>query len=205
MPTGKVGRDQGDVHGYGNPHYTLNPRNAQRMTVTLLKAMIAVDPANAQVFKQNAKALVKSLADVAEDIRRKFEPYAGLKVVTFHGAWVYFADAIPMQLVGTIEPKPSITPSAAQVQQTIDLMKREGVKVVICETYDDDKIARYVADQAGAKMIVLADHVDGLPGTESYQKLFESNVEKLIETALSAGVEPKSGTQPASAKAGDAR
>src|SRR3989440_9753406 len=35
VPTGKIGRDQGDVHAYGNPHFTLNPQNAQRMTVTL--------------------------------------------------------------------------------------------------------------------------------------------------------------------------
>src|SRR5213596_2476978 len=41
VPTGKVGRDQGDVHAYGNPHFTGNPQNAQRMAVTLVKAMIA--------------------------------------------------------------------------------------------------------------------------------------------------------------------
>lgn len=206
VPTGKVGRDQGDVHGYGNPHFTLNPKVAQRMTVTLLKAMIVNDPANAAEYKQNAKALVKSLGEVADDIRRKFEPYSGLKVVTFHGAWVYFADAISIDVVGTIEPKPSITPSAGQMQQTIDLMKREGVKVVICETYDDDKLARYVADQAGAKMVVLADHVNGLPGTETYQKLFEVDVDRLITTAQTAGVVPQAtASVPAQAKAPHAR
>src|SRR6266513_2839151 len=46
VPTGKVDRSMGDVHGYGNPHYTANPANAQRMAVTLVKAMIAVDPKN---------------------------------------------------------------------------------------------------------------------------------------------------------------
>src|SRR5947209_16892246 len=51
VPTGKVGRDQGDVHAYGNPHFTGNPQNAQRMTVTLLQAMIKADPANADLYK----------------------------------------------------------------------------------------------------------------------------------------------------------
>jgi zinc/manganese transport system substrate-binding protein len=188
VPQGRVGRDRGDVHAYGNPHYTLNPKIAQRMTVTLVKAMIAVDPANADTYRTNAKELVTSLGEVGKEIRQKFEPYAGLKVVTFHKAWEYFVDAVPIEIVGTIEPKPAITPSAAQVQATIDMMRREGVKVVICETYDDDKLARYVAEQAGAKMVVLPDHVLGVPEADSYQKLFRYDVQKLIETAKAAGV-----------------
>ena len=191
VPQGKVGRDQGDVHAYGNGHFTLNPRIAQRLTVTLVKAMIAADPANGDYYKANAKKLVTELAAVGREIRETFEPYAGLKVVTFHKAWEYFADAVPMEIVGTIEPKPSITPSPAQVRRTIDLMKQQGVKVVICETYDDDKLARYVADQAGATMIVLPDHVLGMPEVDSYQKLFRYDARKIIEAAKAAGVDPR--------------
>ena len=55
VPTGKIGRDQGDVHSYGNPHFTLNPQIAQRMAVTLVKAMIAADPANADSIKPTPK------------------------------------------------------------------------------------------------------------------------------------------------------
>jgi zinc/manganese transport system substrate-binding protein len=192
VPTGRVGRDQGDVHAYGNPHFTLNPQNAQRMAVTLAKAMMANDPANADLYKANARKFVEGMADLSREIRERFKPYDGLKVVTFHKAWEYFADAVPFDFVGAIEEKVGITPSAAYVKRVIDLMKEQRVKVVICETYDDDKLARYVADQAGAKMVVLPDHVLGLPEADTYQKLFRYNVEKLIETAKAAGVEPKS-------------
>ncbi len=191
VPEGKIDRSQGDVHAYGNPHYQLNPANAQRMAVTLLKAMVAADPANADYYKANAKKLVLDLADVAKEIRERFAPYAGLKVVTFHNAWGYFADAVPIQVAGTIEPKPAITPSPAQVDETIRRMKEQGVKVVIVETYDDDKLAKYVADQAGAQLVRLPDHVLGVPEADSYQKLFRYDVDKLIEAAKAAGIEPK--------------
>jgi zinc/manganese transport system substrate-binding protein len=191
VPTGRVGRDQGDIHAYGNPHYTLNPQNAQRMAVTLVKAMIANDPANADFYKENAKKFVLSMAALGKEMKEKFKPYEGLKVVTFHKAWEYFADAVPIDVVAAIEEKVGITPSAAYVKKVIDLMKEQGVKIVICETYDDDKLAQYVADQAGAKMIVLPDHVLGVPEAKTYQELFRYDVDKLIETAKSAGVQPK--------------
>jgi zinc/manganese transport system substrate-binding protein len=190
VPQGKIGRDQGDVHAYGNPHYTLNPQIAQRMTVTLVKAMCAVDPANADFYKTNAKKFVTEMADLSKEIKEKFKPYDGLKVVTFHKAWSYFADAVPIDVVGTIEEKVGITPSAAYVKRLIDLMKQQNVKVVICETYDDAKLAQYVADQAGAKAITLPDHVLGVPEADSYQNLFRYDVNKLIETAKAAGVQP---------------
>ena len=79
--------------------------------------MAQADPANAGVYVANAKRFVQELGDIAKQIREEFKPYDGLKVITFHAAWDYFADAIPIQIVGTIEPKPGITPSPAQVQQ----------------------------------------------------------------------------------------
>jgi ABC-type Zn uptake system ZnuABC Zn-binding protein ZnuA len=190
-PTGRLDRSMGDVHAYGNPHYTLNPQVAQRTVVTLAKAMVRLDSANAQFYLANAQRFIKELGTVAKQIRGEFKPYEGLKVVTFHAAWDYFADAIPFQIVGTIEPKPGITPSPAQVQQTIDMMKRLEVKVVICETWDDVRLAQYVADQAGAKMVVLPDHVNGVPGVDTYVKLFQYDTQKLVETAKAAGVQPK--------------
>lgn len=192
VPTGRIDRSLGDVHAYGNTHYTLDPRVAQRMAVTLVKAMVAADPANADLYKANAKRFVTEMGDVGREIRRAFAPYAGLKVITYHrGAWDYFADAAGIEIADTIEQKVMITPSPAEVRALIERAKRDGVRVVICGTYNDAKLAQYVADQIGGRMVVLPDHVNGAAGVDSYQKLFRHNAEKLIETARAAGVEPK--------------
>ncbi len=194
VPSGKVDRAAGDMHAFGNPHYTLNPQIAQQMTATLARAMAENDPQNAELYRTNAKALVNVFADIAREMRTKFAPYSGLKVVTFHKSWDYFADAIDITIVGTIEPQVSITPSPSQVQKIVQLMKSQDVRVVICETYDDSKLAQFVADQAGAKMVVLPDHVLGVPEADTYQKLFRYDLDKLIDTAKAAGIEPKPGS-----------
>ena len=54
---------------------------------------------------------------------------------------------------------------------------------MITETWDDVRLAQYVADQAGAVMILLPDHVNGVAGIDTYAKLFEYDTQKLIEAA----------------------
>jgi ABC-type Zn uptake system ZnuABC Zn-binding protein ZnuA len=191
VPEGKIDRSMGDVHAFGDPHYTGSPANAQRMAATLARALAAADPANADFYRQNARRLVIELSDLHKELKGKLAPYAGLKVVTFHKAWGYFADAFGIRVAGTVEPKPGITPSPAEVKNVIDTMRREGVKVVIVETYGDASLARSVAHQAGAVVIVLPDHVRGASGVDTCQDLFRHNVERIIEAARSAGVEPR--------------
>src|SRR5882672_9364597 len=72
VPTGKIDRSMGDVHAYGNPHYTLNPQNAQRMAATLVKAMIVADPKNGDFYKENAKKFVNDMAELSREIKETF-------------------------------------------------------------------------------------------------------------------------------------
>src|SRR6266513_2401199 len=102
VPTGKVDRSQGDVHAYGNPHYTSSPAVGMHMTATLAKAMIEADPANADLYRANARKLVTDLADVHRQLRAELAPYRGLKIVTYHKAWEYFADAFGIEFVALI-------------------------------------------------------------------------------------------------------
>jgi len=191
VPTQKIDRSMGDVHAYGNPHFSCSPEAAEVMTVTLVKAMCENDPSNAEFYKANAKKLVTELADVHQKLKAELQPYAPLKVVTFHKAWDYFADSFGLEVVTTIEPKPLITPSPAEMKKTIDTMKEQNVKIVIVETYSNYSQAKYVADEAGAQLLVLPDHVNGVPEADSYQKLFSYDVHKLIDAAKAAGIQPR--------------
>ena len=131
------------------------------------------------------------MADLTKKLKAEFAPYSGLKVVTFHKAWEYFADAFDINIVTTIEPKPLITPSPAEMRKTIETMRSQNVKIVIVETYSSYDQAKSIADAVGAQLITLPDHVNGVSGTDSYQQLFVYNVHKLMEAARRAGIEPK--------------
>ena len=188
VPVGRVDRSMGDQHAYGNPHYTLSGDHAGRMVVTLVRAMAAADPANADAYRANAKAVIASIADAQREARAMLAPYRGMKVYAFHDAWDYLADGLGITVAGTIEPQPGITPSAAQVRQVIERMKADDARVVIVETYSDQDLARRVAEAAGAQVVVLPDHVNGVPEADTYQNLLRYNARRLAEAARAAGV-----------------
>jgi zinc/manganese transport system substrate-binding protein len=187
VPAGRIDRSMGDIHIHGNPHYMIDPRNVARMAATLARAMAAADAKNAEFYRENARKLVVEITGLHQELLGQLEPYRGLKVVTFHDGWGYFADAFGIEIVATIEPRPSVTPSAAEMRRVIQTMKREEVKIVIVETYNSREQARHVAEAAGAQLLVLPDHVHGMPGADSYQALFRHNIAKLIEAARAGG------------------
>ncbi len=195
----KVDRAQGDIHAYGNPHFGVSPVAAQRMVATLAKAMMDNDPPNVDTYKANAVALVKDIAATYAKLQKDMEPYKGLKVITYHKAWIYFEEDFGIEEVGNIEAKVGITPSGAEIKAAIEKAKAADVKVVIVETYDSLSEAKSVAAAVGAVAVVLPDEVNGIEGIDSFQKLMTYDVTKIIEAARQAGFKPVA-SQPAPSK-----
>ncbi|MEA2871614.1 MAG: manganese/iron transport system substrate-binding protein, partial [Hyphomicrobiales bacterium] len=57
-----VGPGDGHAHGSGNPHYWLDPKNAEIITGTILETLSRLDPANAARYETNRAAFLATLA-----------------------------------------------------------------------------------------------------------------------------------------------
>ncbi|PYN51957.1 MAG: hypothetical protein DMD94_23940 [Candidatus Rokuibacteriota bacterium] len=64
--------------------------------------------------------------------------------------------------------------------RVIRQMKDEKIKVLIVEPWNDMKLATRVADEAGAKAVVLASMVGGVKGADSYIGAIDHNVKALV-------------------------
>jgi ABC-type Zn uptake system ZnuABC Zn-binding protein ZnuA len=56
VPSGQVTRAEGDVHPYGNPHYTTDPLNDKIVADTIAQAFSQLRPADAEYFAGRKKA-----------------------------------------------------------------------------------------------------------------------------------------------------
>jgi len=56
-----LSRSEGDVHPYGNPHYLIDPLNAETVAGTIAEALKKADPGSAAIYEDGRKAFVKRL------------------------------------------------------------------------------------------------------------------------------------------------
>jgi ABC-type Zn uptake system ZnuABC Zn-binding protein ZnuA len=60
-------------------------------------------------------------------------------------------------------------------------MRADGIKVILVEPWNDRKLADRVADEAGAKALVLAPMVGGVKGIDTYLDTIDYNVRALAD------------------------
>src|SRR5437867_7975937 len=55
VPTGPIDRSLGDVHPFGNPHFTVDPLNGRLIARLIAERFCAIAPMDCEVFKANLK------------------------------------------------------------------------------------------------------------------------------------------------------
>jgi ABC-type Zn uptake system ZnuABC Zn-binding protein ZnuA len=178
---GGLSRAFGDIHVYGNTHYLLDPMNGIIVARTIAAALERADPEHRELYSENLEALGKRLSALTDRLVERMKPYRGTSVVAYHRTWPYFLRRFSLEKIAEVEPKPGIAPGPRHITQVAEQMTQKGVRVVIVETFSNRKIAERVAERADARAVVLAQEVHALPGVDSYERLFEYNVDALIE------------------------
>jgi zinc/manganese transport system substrate-binding protein len=181
IPTTAVTRALGDVHPLGNPHYWLDPENGRRVARGIEAKFAEMRPSDASYFQQRLQDFGQRLTEAEKRWDAEMAPYHGRKVVGYHNSWPNFAKHFQLDVVGFIEPRPGIPPTPSHTIQLIDLMKREGVKVVMVEPYFDLKTPNSIGAATGAQVVVMLPSVGGEPQITDYFKLFDYDIALLTK------------------------
>lgn len=180
-PAGPVDRSRGDVHPEGNPHYSLDPVNAPRITANIVEGLVRVAPGHAAAFEVRRREFLARLEAALARWQKTLESARGVKVVTYHEYFDYFLRRFGLAVAGAIEDRPGIPPSPAHVADLARRVRTEGIRLVILEPWSDRKLGELVAREGGARTIQLAPGVGGGPGVATYLDLFDHNVRILAE------------------------
>ena len=139
----------------GNPHVWVSPSGARAQVDNIARALSAADPANAARYATNAAAYNARLSAFETRMKSELAPFAGRSVVAQHDSFPYLARDLDLKIVGVIEDKNGHEPDAAELARTIDLVRDQKVRVVLAEPQYSDRLARAVARESGAKVLVL--------------------------------------------------
>jgi len=172
----------GDVHPYGNPHYILDPVLAETAIDNIYKALVAFAPQYQAEFTRNRDAYLAKLNGKIAEWEKEAKPLKGVKFISYHEEWSYFAKRFGMDYFGTVELRPGIDPTPRHIEELIAGMKAEHVPIVIREPQFPERVPRRIAEQTGATMIMLPIMPGGVPDTETYIKMEDYIVHTMVTT-----------------------
>jgi ABC-type Zn uptake system ZnuABC Zn-binding protein ZnuA len=175
-----VGPSDGHAHGSGNPHHWLDPKNADIITGNILEVLARVDPQNSPYYEANRIAFLQRLEAKIGEWTAKLAPLQSRPIIAYHNDWAYFARRFRLNFAGFIEQRPGVPPSPSHLAELIRVMREQNVRIVVRQPYEPEKDTRFLADKAGAKIVLLAGSVGGLPGARDYISLFDANVAALL-------------------------
>ena len=180
IPAGQVTRAMGDVHPLGNPHYWLDPQNGRRIAKAFLTKFSEMDTADAAFFQQHYDDFDKRLAAAEKGWEAKMAPYKGRKVVTYHRSWPNFCERFGLNVIDYVEPRPGIPPTPSHTLELINIMKREGIKLILVEPYFDLRTPNSVARGVDGEVAQLMPSVGGLKQITTYFQLFDYDIDLLV-------------------------
>ena len=183
VPTTRVNRSMGDVHPFGNPHYTADPGLAPVVTRNILDGLARLAPEHRAAFERQRQAFLARLEPALARWQATLAPLQSARLVVYHNDLGYFFKRFGLTQLGTIEDRPGIPPSPAHLARLVREMKDARARViVVVEPWSDQKLASRVAEQAGATIAVVNARL-GAPGPEGYITSVDANVAALAQAA----------------------
>jgi zinc/manganese transport system substrate-binding protein len=175
-------RIDGDMHPEGNPHFNTDPHNGRRTAVTVCDGLCRAHPEHAAAFRSNLDDYLKRFDRKLREWEVLARPLAGVKIVSYHKSWGYFAQTYGLDVVGEIELAPGVAPTPAHLAKLVRLIESEKVALIIKEHYYSDRYPRFLEEKTGVAVVTLPNMSGGSPQTAKYFDFIEHN----IKTVLSA-------------------
>ncbi len=170
-------------NGATNPHLWLNVANAARYVARIADALVQVDAAGAPSYRARAAAYTRRLQDLDAWARAQIEtiPLEQRRLVSFHDAFPYFADAYGLQIVGSVVAAPGQDPGAADVARLVDAIRAAHVRAVFAEPQFNPALVQAVAREAGVRVVTdLYDDTLGPPPVDTYEGMIRWDVERVV-------------------------
>ena len=176
-----VDRSQGDVHPQGNPHIHLHPRNIERVAEALAGRLAELDAANAATYRANAEDFLRRWEEARVGWEERAEALAGMRLVSHHRSFSYLADWLGLDIVATLEPKPGIPPSGAQLARLLEQLTPAPPAGIIRAQFENEKPAHWLSDRLSIPVIEMAFTVGGAERADDLFGLYEHTIATLEE------------------------
>jgi zinc/manganese transport system substrate-binding protein len=175
-----VDRSQGDIHPQGNPHVHLDPRNIRRIATALVERLVDLDAANAALYESRHSDFQERWSAAMADWDERKLQVVGLRLASHHRSFSYLARWLGLDIVATLESKPGIPPSGAQLAALLEGLTPSPPSGVIRTPYENEKPSLWLSKRLDIPELILPYTVGGDAANDLFA-LFSETIRILEE------------------------
>jgi manganese/iron transport system substrate-binding protein len=184
-----MGITEGPYTGKPNPHAWMSPANAKIYVENIRRALVEVDPDNAETYNKNAAAYTAKIDALDAPVREKLATIPEEKrwLVSSEGAFSYLCRDYGMKQLYLWPINADAQGTPQQVSHVIDQVRKNQIPVIFSESTISPKPAQQVASETNARYggVLYVDSLTAADGpAPSYLKLLEHNAETIVKGFL---------------------
>ncbi|MFM0061074.1 metal ABC transporter substrate-binding protein [Paraburkholderia phytofirmans] len=178
--------DDGHGHGMANPHYWLDPVNAETITANIATGIIRLAPDARDTVEANRNRFLANLHERLAVWSKQLAPYRGTAVLAYHNGWPYFARRFQLDMVGFIETKEGVPPSAAHLTVLMAQARQRGARAILQTAYEPRRYSEMLSARTGVPVVTLAPSVGSVAQAVDYLSMMDYNVGTLTRALASS-------------------
>jgi zinc transport system substrate-binding protein len=167
-----------------DPHIWLDFSNARKMVDNILENFIVKDPSNRAFYSANAEHFKTGLDNLDREYRESLS-HCRTRVFIHggHSAFNYLAKRYGLEYLSAYKGSPNSEPTASQIIELSDKMKKHRLKALYYEELITPRIATVLAKETGAALLKLhgAHNItrDEMEKGVTFMELMENNLKNL--------------------------
>ncbi|MDQ2066904.1 zinc ABC transporter substrate-binding protein [Xinfangfangia sp. CPCC 101601] len=169
------------AHTGTDPHAWLDPNNALHWTQVIAEELASLDPANAEIYRQNAAATATRIRAADEEAKALLAPVQARPFVTLHDAYGYFTAHYGLTFAGAVSSGDAASPGARHLKELQASLGPDAQTCLFPEAQLDPAHLQQLAEATGAKIGGALDPEGSTlpPGPDLYPALI-TNLAKTL-------------------------
>ena len=174
-------RAHGDVHAQGNPHIQTDPRNFIPVARLLSERLQTIDPDNAAAYRDNHAVFAERWRTAIAGWQQRAASLVDMPVVVQHRNWVYLIHWLRLKRVATLEQKPGVPPSSADLAKLLAQLEQQPASAILRAAYQSERAANWLSERSGMPILELPYTVGGNAAATDLFTLFDDTLDRLLQ------------------------
>jgi len=171
-------------HGAHDPHIWLDFKNDQRIVDKIAAVLSELDPEGSSVFKRNASIYKEKLQKLDQEFKDGLKDCVHRTIILGgHAAFGYLARSYNLRQISLYGLSPDSRPTPKKLIKVVELAKKHRIKVIFFEIRVRDELAKVLAEEVGARTLVLNPGSnltkEQLKSGKTFFDIMEANLENL--------------------------